>query len=257
MTRPADHEKHSLHFTLQSPGKWATSPGFTTSRSSILLHLKLFEHKARDLPSSAGMPYSSIRSRQPSCSETHLAYLWAPRVKIRIQYRFNHSCGHTAIGPIVHFPTPFPSSAEAATDPELLTRPTNLPIYCPFCSPNPPPGITPGSGVLAIFNSFLTNWTIIRPCAFSEMTPGFLDRFRPQDRSSIHMAWVPKACGEIEIIGGEDEVGRDGTTERGTLTIASSQWTERLSEAGEPGSRFAGMLSQLNSAVLSGERAGR
>jgi len=45
--------------------------------------------------------------------------------------------------------------------------------------------------------------------------------------------------------------------ERGTLTMVSSQWTEMLSEAGEPGSRFAGMLSQLNSAVLSGERAGR
>jgi hypothetical protein len=71
------------------------------------------------------------------------------------------------------------------------------------------------------------------------------------------MAWIPKPCGEVEIIGGEDEVGRDGTMERGTLTMVSSQWTERLSEAGEPGSRFAGMLSQLNSAVLSGERAGR
>jgi hypothetical protein len=175
---------------------------------------------------------------------------------MRIQYRFNHSCGHTAIGPIVHFPTSFPSSNEEAIDPELLTLPTNLPICCPFCSPHPPLGITARSGVLAIFNSFLTNWTITRPCAFSEMTLDFLDRFRSQDRSYIHMAWIPKPCGEVEIIGGEGEVGRDGTMERGTLTMVSSQWTERLSEAGQ-GSRFAGMLSQLNSAVLSGERAGR
>jgi hypothetical protein len=176
---------------------------------------------------------------------------------MRIQYRFNHSCGHTAIGPIVHFPTPFPSSTEAAIDPELLTLPTNLTICCPFCSPHPPPCITAGFGVLAIFNSFLTDWTIIRSCALSEMTPDFLDRFRSPDRSYIHMAWIPKPCGEVEIIGGEDEVGRDGTMERGTLTMVSSQWTERLSEAGESGSRFAGMLSQLNSALLSGERAGR
>jgi hypothetical protein len=46
MTRPADHDKHSLHLTLLSLGKWATSPGFSPSRSSILLHLKLFEHKS-------------------------------------------------------------------------------------------------------------------------------------------------------------------------------------------------------------------
>jgi hypothetical protein len=73
------------------------------------------------------------------------------------------------------------------------------------------------------------------------------------------MAWIAKPCGDVEIIGGEGEgeVGRDGAMERGTLTMVNSHWIERLDEAEEPGSRFAGMLSQLNSAVLSGERAGR
>jgi hypothetical protein len=144
-------------------------------------------------------------------------------------------------------------------DTKLLSVPINLHFYCPFCSSPIPPGITAGTGVLAILNSFFTNWTIIRPCEFSEMVPESLDHSWSLDRNYTHMAWIAKPCGDVEIIGGEGEgeVGRDGAMERGTLTMVNSHWIERLDEAEEPGSRFAGMLSQLNSAVLSGERAGR
>lgn len=69
------------------------------------------------------------------------------------------------------------------------------------------------------------------------------------------MAWIPKPCGEVRVIGGLEEVRRQGRVETGVITEVACAWRQK---AGEPvGSRFAGMLSQMNAAVLSGERAGR
>jgi hypothetical protein len=69
------------------------------------------------------------------------------------------------------------------------------------------------------------------------------------------MAWIPKPCGEVRVIGGREEVRREGTVQRGVVTEAGCAWRKRSNE--QVKSRFAGMLSQLNAAVLSGHRAGR
>jgi hypothetical protein len=69
------------------------------------------------------------------------------------------------------------------------------------------------------------------------------------------MAWIPKPCGEVRVIGGLEEVRREGRVVTGVMTEAGCAWEQR---PGEPvRSRFAGLLSQLNAAILSGEWAGR
>jgi len=71
------------------------------------------------------------------------------------------------------------------------------------------------------------------------------------------MAWIPKPCGEVRLIVEEDVVEDmvTGTAQRAVVTEVRSAWSQSLGE--QVASRFAGMLSQLNAAVVSGERAGR
>jgi hypothetical protein len=69
------------------------------------------------------------------------------------------------------------------------------------------------------------------------------------------MAWIPKPCGEVRVIGELEGVRREGRVVIGMMTEAGCAWRQR---PGEPvRSRLAGLLSQLNAAILSGERAGR
>ena len=70
------------------------------------------------------------------------------------------------------------------------------------------------------------------------------------------MAWIPKPCGEVRLIVAGDVIeDMRGTAQRAVVTDVRSAWSQRLGE--QAASRFAGMLSQLNAAVVSGERAGR
>lgn len=68
------------------------------------------------------------------------------------------------------------------------------------------------------------------------------------------MAWIPKPCGEVEIIG-EEEMSRNGRVEQGVTTLVSCSWKQRRGEPFE--SRFAGLMSQMDAAFLYGESAGR
>lgn len=79
------------------------------------------------------------------------------------------------------------------------------------------------------------------------------------------MAWIPKPCGLVRLsFNGEEELGEE--VNRGPTTTVSSVWRQQIGtrqgvEEGEVGlevwSRFSGLVSQLNAAVLSGQRAGR
>ena len=75
------------------------------------------------------------------------------------------------------------------------------------------------------------------------------------------MAWIPRPCGEVEITGGIEA----GGGEREHITQVKEAWRESMCErdgegqgfgAGGSG-RFGGLLSQLNAAILSGDKAGR
>jgi hypothetical protein len=70
------------------------------------------------------------------------------------------------------------------------------------------------------------------------------------------IAWIPRPCGEVRVMGGLEEVRSEGrVVVIGVITEVSCAWRQ---SAGEPvGTRFTGLLSQLNAAVLSGDRAGR
>jgi hypothetical protein len=69
------------------------------------------------------------------------------------------------------------------------------------------------------------------------------------------MAWIPKPCGGVRVIGGLEEVRREGRVVIGVITEVACAWRQRGNEPTE--SRFAGLLSQLDAAVLSGESVGR
>jgi len=66
------------------------------------------------------------------------------------------------------------------------------------------------------------------------------------------MAWIPKPCGEVRVIYGLEEV-RIGN--RGATTEVACGWKQGADRPVT--SRFAGLLSQLNAALLSGKNAGR
>lgn len=81
------------------------------------------------------------------------------------------------------------------------------------------------------------------------------------------MTWIPKPCGLVKLsFEGEVEQGEEGN--RGPSTAVSLVWKQQIGtetrQGGEEGgvgpevrSRFAGLVSQLHAAVLSGQRAGR
>jgi hypothetical protein len=71
------------------------------------------------------------------------------------------------------------------------------------------------------------------------------------------MAWIPRPCGEVRVIGGLEEVRREGRVVTGLFTEVACVWRQQADEPVVGSVFFAGLLSQLNAAVLSGDRAGR
>jgi hypothetical protein len=69
------------------------------------------------------------------------------------------------------------------------------------------------------------------------------------------VAWILAPCGAVRLAGGAEETtGRIGV-EHGLAARVSYSWRQRR---GEPfRSRFAGLLSQMDAAVLSSEHARR
>jgi hypothetical protein len=114
------------------------------------------------------------------------------------------------------------------------------------------------------FNTW--TWKIIKPCLLSEITfedwaQGNGIGARGRGRLFEHVAWIAKPCGGVCIIGREEVLRGDGTVQMGVITQVKSVWGQGIGQSGEVGkevkTRFAGLLSQLCAAVLSGERAGR
>ena len=159
---------------------------------------------------------------------------------------------------------------------------------CPFCALTPggtPPlpsdvpislqNIPLGLGILCVQEATIQPksphdtwcWRIIKRCPFEETSAkdwlqhNAIAELAGADRK--HLVWIPKPCGEVNIIGGEENLSRLGPVQTGVITqVTSVRWQRIRSADGgyidsAMQSRFAGMWSQMEAAVLSGQRAGR
>jgi hypothetical protein len=183
---------------------------------------------------------------------------------MRLHYRFTYACGHTAIGPLISGTSNQASSPspDSPVSEKFTTIHLELPFSCPYCqdpsgkSSLAIPEVPLGHGILTIISpTYPWSWCIIRSCRYEDITP----RDWPQSISGNggfrQIAWIPRPCGEVRAMGGLEEVRSEGRVVIGVITEVSCAWRQ---SAGEPvGTRFTGLLSQLNAAVLSGDRAGR
>jgi hypothetical protein len=178
---------------------------------------------------------------------------------MHLHYRFIHACGHTGIGPLI-----CEASKRASPDPpnneKLNTIHLELPFSCPYCpnancSPNSTIQEVPlGEGVLTIISlTWPWCWCILRVCQYEDIIPqewalstgcgGFRQ-----------MAWIPRPCGEVRVNAGMEEMRREGQrTTTSAITEVTCAWRQRADERAR--SRFAGLLSQLHAAVMSGHNA--
>jgi hypothetical protein len=186
---------------------------------------------------------------------------------MRLHYRFNHFCGHTGIGPIISGnedgTSPFSSPCDNQDNENLTTIKLTFTFSCPFCptsattpTTTPAPEVPLGHGILTILNpSFPWSWSVLRSCKHEEITPQDWALSMGETGGYRQMAWIPKPCGEIRVVGVLEELRREEREEVVVITEVACTWRQKADEPIK--SRFAGMLSQLNAAVLSGERAGR
>jgi hypothetical protein len=181
-----------------------------------------------------------------------------------LRLHYTHACGHTGIGPL----TSGTSNQASSTSPDspisekLTTNHLELPFSCPYCqgrsgkSNLAMPEVPLGHGILTIISPMYPwSWCIIRSCRYEDVTPRDWAQSMSGNGGFRQIAWIPRPCGEVRVMGGLEEVGREGSVVIGVKTEVSCAWRQ---SAGEPvGTRFTGLLSQLNAAVLSGDRAGR
>jgi hypothetical protein len=180
-----------------------------------------------------------------------------------LHYRFFHTCGHTGIGPLIYSDPnhthPHPRTPDNHENAMLTTIQLTLQFSCPFCLTSTSTitlEVPPGQGILTILSpTFPWMWSVVRACKYEDITPQDWAYSMDDNGCFRQMAWIPKPCGEVRVTGGLEEVRRGGTVPRGVETQIAYAWRQRADE--KVGSRFAGMLSQLNAAVLSGEQAGR
>jgi len=162
-----------------------------------------------------------------------------------------------------HPPPPLSSNPANET---VTTVKVTLPFSCPFCPTSTstsksnfhavPNAVITGHGILTILSSTSPwSWSVLRSCKYEDITPQDWALSMGETGGFRQMAWIPKPCGEVRVIGGSEEVRREGMVEIGIVTEVCSAWRQNTGEPME--SRFAGMLSQLDAAVLSGEWAGR
>ncbi|KUJ22285.1 uncharacterized protein LY89DRAFT_728444 [Mollisia scopiformis] len=171
---------------------------------------------------------------------------------VPLQYRFYHTCGHIGLGSMLYTT---PSQAQPS-DSSIIPRtiPISLSFNCPFCSA--PQLQVNGEGVLAILGSspvspFPNDWHIIRACALEDVKPEEWSLAHLPGGIHRHMAWIPEPCGEVGAIRGVEGMMRRGLVEEEVTTVVSCSWRHRR---GDPfRSRFAGMVSQMNAALLPGE----
>jgi hypothetical protein len=174
-------------------------------------------------------------------------------------YTFQHTCGHTGIGPVICAPS---DQGEVYHRPTASnTTPLLLPFQCPFCTNNLPYlNVAPGDGLLAILESTQNNpfpyeWRILRVCRAHEILPGDWYLAHGPGGRYRQMAWIPRPCGAVRAIDGLEEVRRrEGILSGMAMQIDCSWWQP----FGEPTrSRLAGMLSELNACLFSDEGDGR
>ncbi|KAE9381798.1 hypothetical protein N431DRAFT_491108 [Stipitochalara longipes BDJ] len=177
-----------------------------------------------------------------------------------LHYRFTHACGHIGIGPLID--TSGCTHSNFLDNEKLTTIQLELPFSCPYC---PRPSNNPtlvilevplGYGILTVISqTWPWNWCIRRVCKYEDITPQEWAQSMSENGGFRQMAWIPKPCGEVRAIGGLGGVRREEHVTASVTIEVTSAWKQRADQLVK--SRFAGLLSQLNAAVLSGHRAGR
>lgn len=205
-------------------------------------------------------------------------------------FRFAHLCGHIGISPMMPPNNrPCPQAQEQTdTTPPTTTTQISIPSACPFCTnglsaasptqPQPadqPLGtstlpdlstVPPGTGIIVLLacpalyipyhpplHSRIWGWRPLRISSTPIFIPTDLEHISQQPHSPgfRYLAWIPKPVGNVQL-GCED--GQDFDGQRASTTKVTAAW--RLRGGGRGESRFPGLVSQLQAAVLSTERAG-
>ena len=92
-------------------------------------------------------------------------------------------------------------------------------------------------------------------CKYEDVTIQDWARSMSENSGYRQMAWIPKPCGEVRVAGSLEEVVRDGQVVTDMTREVACARRQRADEPVE--SRFAGLLSQFNAAILSGDRSRR
>ncbi|PMD17983.1 hypothetical protein NA56DRAFT_254584 [Hyaloscypha hepaticicola] len=176
---------------------------------------------------------------------------------MRFHYRFTHTCGHTGVGP------PISGKSESSSSLEKLTIIyLTLPFSCPFCpafkcsSWTRISEVSPGHGILTIMSpTYPWSWIVMRSCKYEDVTIQDWALSTSENSGYRQMAWIPKPCGEVRVAGNLEEVVRAEQVVTDMTREVACAWRQRADEPVE--SRFAGLLSQFNAAILSGDRSRR
>jgi hypothetical protein len=127
---------------------------------------------------------------------------------------------------------------------------------CPFCADRQAYLNTePGSGVLTVLvsttsNPFPHEWRILRVCRADEVTSSDWDMVHGPGGLFRQMAWIPRPCGRVQVIGGEQRIQMQDRRGSGVRMEVSCTWRQPLKERVR--SRLPGMFSELNAALLAG-----
>jgi hypothetical protein len=186
------------------------------------------------------------------------------RNQMCLHYKFSHTCGHTGIGPLISSKGGFqqPHSLEIPSPEKLTIIHLRLPFPCPFCPASNCSSWTRISevsldqGILTIISpTYPWSWIVMRSCKYEDVTPQDWAHSTSENSGYRQMAWIPRPCGEVRVAESLEEVVRDGQAVARMTTGVASAWRQRADEPVE--SRFAGLLSQFNAAILSGDRSRR
>lgn len=184
------------------------------------------------------------------------------------RYRFQHTCGHIGLGPLLRTQTPSatdqePASSTTPSDQALESINLFIPIQCPFCANMQPYlNVAAGDGLLAILQpsssaipSSTFEWRVLRVCAASEISSSDWYLAHAPDQHCRQMAWIPKPCGTVRADGsGSAEEERSW---RGTRRQVDCSWCQPLRGSGEAlKSRLPGMWSALSASLMSAEQYG-
>ncbi|KAG0650808.1 hypothetical protein D0Z07_2401 [Hyphodiscus hymeniophilus] len=184
-------------------------------------------------------------------------------------YRFEHTCGHIGIGPLIR------TSALATSSQSTRSINLILPIRCPFCATTLPYlNVATGDGLLVILEPCTTlqesidipspssyislrdsnypipgfEWRILRVCSASEITLSDWSLAQAPGQHYRQMAWIPKPCGIVRIDGSGGVADSRGPN-RSVVEVDCS-WRQIWKPGDVVKSRLPGMWSILKANLM-------